>query len=693
MMADFLLEIRSEEIPANALPGTRRQLRKAAEKMLNEAGFLSSEVEVLSTSRRLALLIHHLPLSQDDRVEEMMGPPFKVAFDKDGKPTRAAEGFAAKAGIPVEEIRRVKTDRGEYLAATVTHLGRSSTEILGQSIPLILAGLKFPKTMRWGLGNIVFVRPVHGVLALLDEDIVPMELLGIKAGRRTTGHRVHSPEEFEIAHARDYISTMEAHHVLVRPENRKTLLEGRAIRLAEDAGCSVHDDPKLVSQHVELVEFPGLILGEIEEKYLELPPEVVVSTLRYHQKCLILEDQDHRLQPYFLAVIDRRDDPEGLIRTGNEWVIGARLADARFFFEEDLKKGMDALLPGLEKVEWHRTLGSLEDKAQRMAQTAEFIAGRLELKPGVEEIHRTARLVKADLLSNMVNEFPELQGIMGGHYLRMEEASEEIWTAARDHYVPVGFEGEIPSSDLGCILGLADRMDSIAGLFAVGEKPTGSRDPLGLRRAAQACVKILAESGWALPLNEFWNFSLELVRDYAKGDDVEAQLSQFFADRVRRFLTDIEGLSGDTTDAVMAAGWHILPECIARARALEEIRNRDDFRKLVLAFKRVHNITEGQIGSEIDPNLFENSAEHELFEATTAFRANLKEFLPAHRIGEAFDAMLPIAEHLENFFVDVLVMAEDPAIRANRIALLKDLGREFMALADLSKLQIEGSLT
>lgn len=690
-MADFLLEVRTEEIPANALPGTRRQLLKSMGKLLKDAGFSESEIEIFSTSRRLAILITGLPLSQEDRVEELTGPPTRVAFDENGSPTRAAEGFARKAGIPLEEIRRIQTDRGEYLAATVTQLGRKTTDIFAEGIPQIFSGLKFPKTMRWGAGDVVFVRPVHGVLALFDNEVVPLELFGFTAGRRTIGHRVHSPSEIDIPQASDYEKIMETRGVLVRPSRRKALLDHRATELAAAINTTVHDDPGLVSEHVELVEYPGLILGRIEEKYLELPPEVVISTLRYHQKCLILEDEQQQLQPYFLAVIDRKDDPENLIRIGNEWVIGARLADARFFFEEDLKRGMQTLVPGLKKVEWHRVLGSLEDKAERISKIAGFINENLGLQLNSLEIASGARLVKADLLTNMVNEFTDLQGIMGGHYLRIEQAPAELWTAARDHYRPVGFEGPIPTSILGRILGLADRMDSIAGLFAVGEKPTGSRDPLGLRRAAQACVKILAETGWRLPIDDLIQFPLDLVGKAQEKEKDKAALGDFFFDRVRRFLVDIEGVSGDTADAVMAAGWNILPECIARARALEEIRQGEDFRKLALAFKRVQNITEGQTGDKIDPELFADPAEEELFVVTRDFGTRLKELLPAHQIRDAFDAMLPISEKLENFFVEVLVMADDEAIRANRIALLKDLGAEFLALADLSKLQVEGS--
>lgn len=691
-MADFLLELRTEEIPANALPGARRQLDTATKKLLEDSGFEGVNIEIYSTSRRLAMLITGLPLQQEDRIEDMMGPPVSVAFDQEGKPTKAAEGFARKTGLSLDSISRVQTDRGEYLKATVRHEGHRTAEILTEAIPGILSGLHFPKMMRWGAGDLVFVRPVHGVIALLDDQVLPLKVLGITAGRSTIGHRVHSPAPFEITRAVEYEQTMEEHGVLVRPERRKELLEAQASALAAEAGCRVHTDPGLVREHVELVEYPGLILGSIREEYLELPPEVVISTLRHHQKCLILEDDQENLRPHFLAVIDRRDDPEGLIRIGNEWVIGARLADARFFFEEDLKKGMEALIPGEAAVEWHRILGSLEDKAERTARLGIDIRKELGLEISGEDIEHAARLVKADLLSNMVGEFPELQGIMGGHYLRLAGAEEALWAAARDHYRPVGFDGKIPVSDLGKLLGLVDRLDSICGLFAVGEKPTGSRDPLGLRRAAQAVVKILIEAGWSIHLDKLLKKSLEAFSAFFEDEPPFDPIHNFFSDRVRRWLTDIEKVSGDTADAVMAAGWGNLPACCSRAKTLEEIRGEENFRQLALAFKRVANITEGRAGADkVDPKLFEHASEQEIYDSIRAFHNSLSELLPQHRIREAFEAMLPISEKLENFFIEVLVMADDEAIRANRIALLKDLGQEFLTLADLSKLQIEGS--
>ena len=691
-MATFLLEIRTEEIPAAALPGARRQLEELFSGQLTEAGYADFEVVPLSTSRRLSAVVKNLPGRQADRTEELIGPPVSVAVAADGEPTPAGEGFARKVGLPFGEIGRVETEKGEYLAATVVHEGHATSEILAELAPSVISALRFPKTMRWGDGTHIFVRPVHGVVALFDDEVVPLHVFGVAAGRTTVGHRVHSPESFELESADGYAGIMIEHGVVVDPVERRQRLEELAETLASAVGARVHPDPELMAEHVELVEWPGLIAGSFEERFLELPPDVVVTTLRHHQKCLILENGDNGLQNAFIGVIDRKDDPEGLIRQGNEWVIGARLADAGFFFSEDCKRTLADLVPRLDGLEFHRVLGSLADKATRVGELATTIADAIGAEVDRDILRSAARLAKADLLTHMVGEFPELQGVMGGHYLRLEGASDELSTAVRDHYRPVGFDGAVPGSVIGMLLGVADRLDTVAGLFAVGERPSGSKDPFGLRRAAQGAVKIVAEAGWEIDFAEMITTAARAVADDAKDDEemlVDA-ITTFMADRVRRWLTDVIGASGDTADAVMAADWSNLPAAVVRARALEQVRGSENFRTLALAFKRVRNITDGQPDRGVDPELFESAEERELYEATEEFARQLEGLLPRKKVEEAFLAMEPIAEILERFFIEVLVMCEDEDIRDNRIALLKHLGRQFMNLADLSKLQIEG---
>jgi len=691
-MATFLLEVRTEEIPAAALPGARRQLEELFATNLADAGFPDVAITVLSTSRRLTVSIAGLPERQPDRTEEMTGPPVRIAFAEDGELTPAGAGFARKVGLPIDQVRRIETPKGEYLAATVVHKGRATSEILAESVPVVFGALRFPKMMRWGDGGHQFVRPVHGVVALLDGDVVPIELFGVAAGRMTVGHRVHSPETFDIARAQDYVEALADRSVLADPTVRGERLEVLAGTLAEQAGAKVHPDPELMAEHVELVEWPGLVAGVFDEGFLELPSEVVVTTLRHHQKCLVLEDADGGLKPGFIAVIDRRDDPEGLIRQGNEWVIGARLADAGFFFAEDRKRPLAEIVPELGRLEFHRVLGSLEAKAARVGELAVRLADAIGADSDRDALRAAAGLAKADLLTHMVGEFPELQGVMGGHYLRLDGADEEIWTAARDHYRPVGFDGPVPDSVVGRLLGVADRLDTVAGLFAVGARPSGSKDPFGLRRAAQGAVKTVIEAGWDVDLDSAIANAVEGVADYC-GDGADAlvdAVTGFVADRVRRWLTDVVGVSGETADAVMAVGWSRLPDAVARAEALDRVREAESFRSLALAFKRVRNITDGQPDALVNPSLFDQPEEREIHEATLDFRRALEELLPERRVDEAFAAMEPFADILERFFVEVLVMCEDERIRGNRIALLKELGRNFSALADLSKLQVEG---
>jgi glycyl-tRNA synthetase beta chain len=691
-MATFLLEIRSEEIPAAALPGARRQLAELVAAKLAEVAYSDIEIRVFSTSRRLAVVVENLPLRQADRTETMTGPPLRMAIAADGSPTPAGEGFARKAGLPFAELDRIETDKGAYLAATVVHEGRATAEILAEMAPDVVGALRFPKMMRWGDGTNTFVRPVHGVMALLEDEVLPFEIFGIASGRATVGHRVHAPESFELDNAASYAEAMAERSVVVDPADRRCRLEELAENLAADAGARVHPDSGLIDEHVELVEWPGLVAGTFRERYLELPSEVVVTTLRHHQKCLILEGEGGELQPGFIGVIDRRDDPDGLIRQGNEWVIGARLADAGFFFGEDRKRPLTDLVAGLDKLEFHRELGSLADKAARVGELAVNIADGVGAEVDRDVLRSAARLAKADLLTHMVGEFPELQGVMGGHYLRLDGASRELWTAVRDHYRPVGFDGPVPESEVGRLLGVADRLDTVAGLFAVGQRPSGSKDPFGLRRAAQGAVKIVVDSGWDLEFDATISAAVNLVAEHSQDgtEELLQAMAGFLADRVRRWLIDTVGVSGDTADAVMAVGWSHLPNAVARAEALERVREASSFRSLALAFKRVRNITDGHPDTVVDPELFAQPEEHELHQSTGVFRAALSKLLPERRMDEAFSAMEPLADILERFFVEVLVMCEDGKLRANRIALLKELGREFSYLADLSKLQVEG---
>jgi glycyl-tRNA synthetase beta chain len=503
---EFLLEVRCEEIPANALGPARAQLAEGFHRALIEAGYEGFEVRAFSTVRRLIVSVSGLDEQQRDREEEAVGPSVKVAYTSDGSPTQAAVGFARSLGVAVEELRVLKGPKGEVISGTRLLRGRPTPEVLADISTSLIGALHFPKTMRWGAGAHTFVRPVHGVVALWGvgslSDVVPVGLFGVAAGSTTVGHRVMAPAPLELAGCEgfvEYASRLGAAGVIIDPAERHARLTKTAARLATEAGCEVRHDPELEAEHVELVEFPGVVRGEIAERFLELPEEVLITTLRHHQKCLVLT-RAGRVAPHFLAVADRADDPEGLVRRGNEWVAGARLTDAAFFFAQDRRETLAARSARLDRIAFHSKLGSYADKSGCVAALAAALAAEAGVAAEAAKLARAASLFKADLGTAMVGEFPELQGVIGGIYARLNGEPAEVWQAIADQYTPAGLEGALPRSRLGALLGVADRLDTLAGFFAVGEVPSGSKDPFALRRAALAVVRVCAEAPLRLDL-------------------------------------------------------------------------------------------------------------------------------------------------------------------------------------------------
>jgi glycyl-tRNA synthetase beta chain len=685
----FLLEILCEEIPANALPAAREQLVARCSAELAEAGLSGCAVAALSTVRRLVVHVDGLPERQADREEEVTGPPVRAAFTQDGTPLPAAVGFAKAHGVAVDALRVVKGAKGEVIAATRRIAGRPTPELLVEIVPRVVAALHFPKRMRWGAGEWEFVRPVHGVVALFGQKhldtIVPVTLFGVGAGSATVGHRVIAPAAIDLAGATGlaaYRKALAKSGVLLDAAERHAQLEALIDALAREVGCTVRPDPLLLAELVELVEFPGAVRGSIEARFLELPEEVLITTLRHHQKTLVLV-KDGRVAPYFIAVSDRADDPEGLVRQGNEWVCGARLADAAFFFAHDRETPLAERATGLDKLTFHQSLGSFaakSDAIDRLAASPPFDALGL---PGAAELRRAIMLAKADLATALVAEFSELQGVIGGIYARLDGEPETVWQAIYDQYQPAGADGPVPRSAVGAALGVADRLDTLAGMFAIGEVPTGSKDPFALRRAALAVVKICAEAPFPIDLKGAIAEALE-VRNGKQA--TQAVLEEFVRERVRFYLTSVAGVTAEAADAVLGARWGVVPDDLARARALDTVRQEPVFAQLAVAFKRVRNILAknspgaGATAALVEPaELALSALVDECGERAAA----------AARRGDhqaALNHLAALALPLDRFFTDVLVMCEDETLRRARLALLARIEALFLRLADLSRL-------
>ncbi|MBZ5589991.1 MAG: glycine--tRNA ligase subunit beta [Acidobacteriia bacterium] len=693
--AEFLLELLCEEIPANALSGVREQLQTGFEAELREAGLAGVAVAAYSTVRRLIVHIADLPTAQPDREEEVTGPPVKAAYTSDGSPTPAAVGFAKGQGVAVDSLRVVKGPKGDVVAATKQLPGRPIPDVLAEISSRVVRGLHFPKTMRWGRGEHTFVRPVHNVMALFGARTfaarVPVELYGVSASSGTFGHRIAAPGRIELLKAAGfgaYRTRLLKAGVEIGPDERRVILEEKARALAVEVGCEVRPDPGLLAELVELVEQPGMLRGAIADRFLQLPEEVLITTLRHHQKCLVLTRAGH-VAPYFLAVCDRPDDPDALIQRGNEWVAGARLTDAAFFFAQDRKAPLASRSASLAKVLFHQKLGTFAVKAEKIGRLAETIVATVGAKVDSKLLARACELAKADLVTAMVGEFPELQGVVGGIYARLDGEDDAVWQAVYDQYTPAGLDGALPRGIVGAAVGVADRLDTLAGLFAAGEIPSGSKDPFALRRAALAVVRICAEAPLACDLAAVTRAAFALRSDGAGDEARLSALLDFLQERVRYYLTTVAAVKPETADAVISAHWGVVPDDAARARAVEAVRSEEVFSSLAVAFKRVRNMVGKSGEGRFDGALLKEKAEQELLSAVEKVEKEVQRAVGHADHVAGLRSLAKLAAPLDRFFTDVLVICDDGDLKAARLALLARVEKVFLRLADVSRLSAQ----
>jgi glycyl-tRNA synthetase beta chain len=696
-MAYFLFEIGLEEVPARMIPGAQAELLKRTLALLEREKLvgLSPIAKSFSTPRRLAVFVENVREQQDAIAEETTGPAVKIAF-KDGVATPAAEAFARKSGVAVNELRIVMTSKGEYLAATSVKKGRTAAEVIAAELPKEIAGIYWAKNMYWRAGKPErFVRPVLWMVCLLGETVVPVEFAGKIAGRATYGHRVLSTgEPFEVVAPDSYEAQLEGEWVLVDVEARRHKIRKALDRVTREvAGARWREDEALVDAVTHLTEWPDVLLGRFEPAYLALPEEVLVTVMRDHQKYFAVEDSGGKLAPHFLTVtnisLDEMNAP--IIRQGNERVLRARFNDARFFWEFDQRTPLMDRVKLLENVTFQKSLGSYAAKSERVRELAAklvAIAASRGASIDASAVDEAARLAKTDLTTELVKEFTELQGQIGGLYAKAQGVSLVVCDAIYDQYLPASAGDAIPRSPEGALLGLADRMDTIAGMFRLGMEPTGSKDPFALRRAANAVVRILAESNVPLALSD--------VILTAATPEVQAKLLPFFAERTEFYLRETRGQSYDVVKAVMAAGSDDIRDLVARSEAVTAVRGGEDFLAVSAAFKRMKNIleqarTKGEmIGAEVDPGVLIDPSE-KLLAMTAGVVATEVIALQAQRdYADALTRIATLRPVVDAFFEGVMVMAPEPEVRSNRLALLQRIVSDFSRIADFSEIVVAG---
>ncbi|RJQ14761.1 MAG: glycine--tRNA ligase subunit beta [Nitrospiraceae bacterium] len=677
MAKTFLLEIGSEEIPARFVPRGLAILKDALVQFLNNASVEYGPISEYSTPRRLTIYIENVSEMQKDRTTETLGPPKKVAFDDKGNPTKAAIGFAKSMNIGVEKLRTVQTERGEYLAATVEEKGRATKEVLGEGLPKLISSLQLPKTMRWGDGSLRFFRPIRWIAAMLGGDVIPFDLDGIKSGGVTYSHRFLSPEAIRIKGPSEYLSLLSKGGVIADHAERKKVISEGIKKIESDNNLRVHEDEELLDLVTFLVEHPTPVLGSFEDKYLELPQELLITVMRTHQKYFSTEDMQGRILPNYIVVSNTSPENNEIVRKGAERVLRARLEDARFYFIEDREKPLWDYIEKLKKVTFQEKLGTIYDKVERVKSLCSFIADKLNFQQK-EKLLRAAMLSKADLVTGTVREFPELQGYMGMIYALNSGEGNEIADAIYEHYMPKSAGGALPAGEMGTIISLADKIDNIASFFHLGLIPSGSEDPYALRRQAAGTINILQNKDYPLTIDMLVNSALEnlSVSPERKGA-LSEQILQFFSQRLEGILSS-QGYSYDLVNAALAAKDLNIKDLKYRIETLSELKKDPAFPALLMAAKRVCNILARVQPGEVNETLLNEPSEKELF--NTAGRVGDK------IAGQDFSSLFEFEKPINSFFDSVLVMDKDEKIKNNRLALLLSVRNVFDSLGDFSRL-------
>ena len=690
-MKSLLLEIGTEEIPAGYIEPALESLSTTLLQKMTDSRIAYDSVKVFGTPRRLAIEVKDVADKQKSLTSEVMGPPEKVGFDAGGKPTTAAVKFAEKVGVSVSALTVKETAKGRYVCAKVSERGQATRTLLKAILPEVILATPFPKTMKWAELNIFFARPIHYVVALLGNQVISFEVGDTKSGRYSFGHYFMKPKKLKITSANDYVKTLKDAEVFIDFEERRKLVENEINKAAKGVGGKVLPDEELIDINKNLVEYPIATAGKFDKEFLEIPSEILITAMRHHQKYFAVVDDNGNLMPSFIAVNNTRTRDMNLVATGHQRVLRARLSDAQFFFKSDVQESMDDWVERLKGVLFQAKLGSMYEKVQRVQKIAAYLADASGQKPTVKkQLLRAAWLCKADLVSQVVYEFPNLQGVMGRNYAAVKKEPKAVATAIEEHYRPIYSGGPLPETVVGGLLGIADKIDSICGFFSVGLIPTGASDPYALRRQGIGIIQIMNDRGFSFSLRKLIEKSLEVygIKGAKKIKEIADPIYTFIQNRITYQLVE-EGFSKDVIAAVADADADDVPNVWNRVRAIQDLKAAADFEPLAVAFKRVVNIIKKADlpkNKKVDEKLFEHDSEKALYSAYKDLKGKLSGHLDKGRFDKAFREIAKLRDPVDAFFDGVMVMSKEKKIRNNRLSLLALISDLFGQFADFSKI-------
>ncbi|MCF6461066.1 glycine--tRNA ligase subunit beta [Clostridium sp. Cult3] len=686
----YLLEIGVEELPARLIGSALEQLKNNTKKMLNEERIQFEGIETYATPRRLVLIIEGLGDKQETIQELVKGPAKRIAYDDKGNPTKALHGFMNGQGVEIDQIIIQEYNGEEYIYANVIKEGKTTETILSENMANIIKSIIFPKSMKWGGKNIRFARPIRWLVSLYNENVLPFNLEGIEAGNITKGHRFLGSNHIELKSVDEYFETLEKNYVLVDQNRRKDIIKYGSERLAKEKGGNLLMDSSLLEEVTYIVEYPTPLIGRIEEEYLNLPIDVIITPMKEHLRYFPVVDDKGRLLPYFITVRNGNEEHIDTVTKGNEKVLGARLEDAKFFYYEDIKTPLEDYVEDLKNITFQEKLGTLFDKTIRIQKLAAKIGNYLEVGQETKNnIERAAYLSKADLVTKMVDEFTELQGNMGMEYAKQSGENEIVSLAIYEQYLPRFAEDQLPTTTAGAILSIADKLDTIAGCFAIGIQPTGSQDPYGLRRQALGIINVILDRKLNLNLGDIIDFALyiyvdenSLVFNY---ENIKSEILEFFNGRIKNMFSDV-GIRYDIIDGVINTGIDDVYDLKLRADKLNEYLNEEGLTKVLATFNRVINLAEKASSTEIKRDLLVEEEEIELYEAFNSIEDKVLNWLNKKEYDKALEQFIVLREPVDNFFDHVMVMVDDDEIRGNRLSLLAKISETMLMICDLSKI-------